>query len=234
MNPLRHLFSGICVLCRRRSKRDIDLCRECELAFETNQRACPLCAEPSPANAEDGICGACIASPPPWTLTVAPFVYSPPLSHVVEGLKFGNGLLQARILGNLLTPFIAERYADEPLPEALIPVPLTKRRRRQRGFNQAELLAGVTGRALKLPRCANHLIRIGNAPPQRTLPRAARLRNLGGAFAVRRRPPAKRVALIDDVATTGATARAATQALLASGVEEVHVWVAAKTVGHPR
>lgn len=232
MKLLRQFFPGICVLCRRRSKRDIDLCRECESAFETNHLACPVCAEPLPAVADDGICGTCIASPPPWSKTVAPFVYSRPLSQVVEGLKFGNGLVQARILGNLMTPSVTEHYVEEPLPDALIPMPLTNKRRRQRGYNQAELLAAVAGRALKLPRYANCLVRTGNAPPQRTLARAARLRNVYGTFAVRRRPPARRVALVDDVATTGATARAATQALLANGVEEVHVWVAAKTVGH--
>ena len=228
MDALKVLFPGICVLCRRRSGRGIDLCRECELAFDVNRRACPLCAEPAPANAPDGICGACIASPPPWAKTVAPLLYTAPLTAVVAGLKSGNGLLQARILGALLARAVRSRYADEPLPEALIPVPLTRRRRFQRGFNQAELLASVVGRALGVRR-RKSLVRIGNAPPQRTLARAARQRNVRGAFAVRGALPGRRLAVVDDVATTGATVRAAAEALLAAGTEEVHVWVAAKT-----
>ena len=228
MNTLDLLFPGLCILCRRRSQRGIDLCRECELAFEANERACPLCAEPVPAQAPDGICGTCVASTPPWMKTVAPFLYTQPLSAIVEGLKSGNGLLQARILGTLLAQAVQARYANEPLPDALIPVPLTRRRRFQRGFNQAELLANVVGRSLQVARHRN-LVRIKNAPPQRTLARAARLRNVRSAFAVRRTLTCRRPAVVDDVTTTGATVRAAAEALLAAGADEVHVWVAAKT-----
>ena len=228
IDMLGRLFPGICLLCRRRSQRGIDLCRECELAFEANQRACPICAAPTPAGSADGRCGACVASPPPWAKTVAPFLYAAPLSTVVEGLKSGNGLLQARVLGTLLARAVQTRYADEALPDALIPVPLTRQRRVQRGFNQAELLANVVGRALRVARHRS-LARIKDAPPQRTLARAARLRNVRGAFAVRHALPCRRPAVVDDVTTTGATVRAAAQALLAAGAEEVHVWVAAKT-----
>ena len=80
----------------------------------------------------------------------------------------------------------------------------------------------------ELPRLGRHLARVRHAPPQRSLARAARLRNVRGAFRVHRTLPA-RVALIDDVTTTGATVRAATEALLAGGAREVDVWVAAKT-----
>lgn len=226
---LRQLFPGVCVLCLQRSRRDIDLCRECEAAFDLNNHACARCAEPLPVASPHVLCGACIATPPPWAVTVAPFLYSPPLTTVIEGLKSGNGLLQARILGDLLTRHLQMRYRAEPLPDAIVPVPLTRKRRRQRGYNQADLLAAVVGRALALPRCSRHLLRKRDAPPQRSLARAARLRNVRGAFALRRSLGGRRVALLDDVSTTGATVRAASEALLAGGVEEVHVWVAAKT-----
>ena len=228
----RALFPGVCVLCRRRCGRDIDLCVECERAFERNERACPVCAAPAPAvSAADapGVCGSCLAAPPPWTRTVAPFAYSRPLATVVEGLKSGNGLLQARILGTLLAAAVRGRYREDALPPALVAVPLTRKRLRQRGFNQAELLAGVAARELGLRRLRRHLTRVRGAPPQRTLARAERLRNVRGAFAVRRPLPVPRVALIDDVTTTGATVRAAVQALRKAGAEEVDVWVAART-----
>ena len=241
VNALAAVFPGICVLCRRRSHRTFDLCLECELALERNDRACPVCAEPtSPGSSAGEICGSCIVAPPPWTATVAPFVYSRPLTGIVEGLKSGNGLRQARVLGPLLAPLIQAYYGGRALPSVLIPMPLTRKRLRQRGFNQAELLAGAIGRALGLPIRTGRLVRTRDAPAQRTLPRSARLRNVRGAFAVRRpwlervfrdgaaRLPG-RVALVDDVTTTGATVRVATQALLAADVAEVHIWVAAKT-----
>ena len=239
VNVLGAVIPGICLLCRRRSRRDVDLCSECEAAIERNERACPVCAEPSPPGSTAGeICGSCIVAPPPWAVTVAPFTYSPPLSRVVEGLKSGNGLREARILGGILAPAIRARYRCDGLPDALIAMPLTRRRRRQRGYNQAELLASVICREIDRPVLKGALVRTRHAPPQRTLPRSARLRNVRGAFDVRRtlrhrvfaaEAIPKRVALVDDVTTTGATVRAASETLRAAGVEEIHVWVAAKT-----
>lgn len=263
---LQLLWPGVCLLCLRRSERDIDLCLACQAALETNDGACWRCAERVPANAEDGLCGACIASPPPWVRAVAPFRYRGPLQTVIAGLKGRNGQRQARTLGALAAEGIAASYAtplpvpaaagaevpaageDEAslaahkgeqfapttsppsaLPAVIVPMPLSRQRRRQRGFNQAELLAAVVGRALGLERDRKCLVRTRHAPPQRSLARAARLRNLRGAFAVRGPLPDTRLALLDDVATTGATARAATEALLAAGAEEVHLWVVAKT-----
>ena len=245
---LGRLFPCICVLCGQRSARDVDLCQECEEALDVNAGACPRCAAPfaaprdaaaseyagaqeDAAASEDaaGVCGTCLASPPPWRRTVAPFAYSAPLSRIVIGLKSGNGLLEARVLGALLLPFVRQRYADEALPEALLPVPMTWRRRWQRGYNQAELLGRELGRALDRPQLRNRLVRVKHAPPQRSLPRSARLRNLRGAFRVKGPLGTRRVALVDDVTTTGATVRAAASALLAAGVSEVDVWTVAKT-----
>ena len=239
MNFLQRLFPSVCILCRQRAGRAVDLCLACERALATNEAACRRCAEPltvPPSTAPpltalstERLCGACLAKPPPWSMKVAPFLYSPPLTTIVEGLKSGNGLKQARILGDVLAPRLRTRYQAEPLPQAIVPMPLTRKRRRQRGYNQADLLATAVGRALGLPRHRGHLVRKRDAPPQRTLARSARLRNVRGAFAMRRPLPCRRVALLDDVSTTGATVRAATEALLAGGVAEVHVWVVAKT-----
>lgn len=227
---LNNLFPGNCVLCRRPSRRTIDLCPSCEEAFTCNERACRVCAGPLLASATDRVCGRCIASPPPWTRTLAPFTYAQPLTGVIEGLKSGNGLRQARILGTLLSASAKAAYDSGDLPEALVPVPLTRRRLRQRGFNQAALLARSTARLLGLPSLPRHLARVRNTPPQRSLPRSARLTNVRRAFAVKRRVAYRLIALVDDVSTTGATAHAASTALLAGGAEEVHVWVAAKAL----
>lgn len=227
---LNNLFPGICVLCRRPSRRTIDLCLSCEQAFTCNKRVCRVCAGPLLVSGTDRVCGRCIASPPPWTRTLAPFTYAQPLTGVIEGLKSGNGLRQARILGALLSASAKATYDSTELPEALVPVPLTRRRLRQRGFNQAALLARSTARLLGLPSLPRHLVRVRNTPPQRSLPRSARLTNVRRAFAVKRPVAYRRIALVDDVSTTGATAHAASTALLAGGAEEVHVWVAAKAL----
>ena len=239
LNVIDRLFPGVCVLCRRRSGRDIGLCIECEQACAINSEACPRCAEPLAAAASDSaggadepLCGTCLSSPPPWQRTVAPFTYTPPLSRILSSLKTGNGLLEARILGALLAPCVRERYAGEPLPAALVPMPMTRRRRWRRGFNQAELLAAVVARALDLPHVRSCLVRTKDAPPQRSLSRSARLRNVRGAFEVKRPLPGRHVALVDDVTTTGATVRAAAAALRRGGAGRVDVWTVAKTPAH--
>ena len=185
--------------------------------------------DPLNALGDDGVCGRCVVTPPPWCRTLAPFAYAPPLTRIIEGLKSGNGLRQARVLGSLLAEAAGAEYPAGTMPHAVVPMPLTRWRKRRRGFNQADLLARATARILGLPVLARHLARIRNAPPQRTLSRSARLRNVRGAFRSRRPLSYRSVALIDDVTTTGATVRAASLALQAGGVEEVHVWVAAKS-----
>ena len=143
---LSNLFPGICVLCRSRSRRTIDLCSSCEQAFTCNDRACQVCGTPLVVSGGERVCGRCVATPPPWTRTLAPYTYTQPLTGVIEGLKSGNGLRQARILGALLSSSAEAAYAASELPEVLIPVPLTRRRLRQRGFNQVLLLLDMDGK----------------------------------------------------------------------------------------
>lgn len=203
----------------------MDLCPACECAVVVNRDACPVCAMPGLG---PDVCAACIASPAPWGMAVAPFLYAPPLSRLVLGLKNGNGRMQARVLGGLLAPAFLRAYAGQALPDALVPVPLTWRRRRQRGFNQAALISRDISRRLGVPLASRRLRRIRDAAPQQTLSRSARQRNLRGAFAASSMSGS--VAIVDDVMTTGATLRACTNAVLEAGATEVHVWAIARTV----
>lgn len=136
---------------------------------------------------------------------------------------------------------VAERLADRIVevpgckgvlsPDAvLVPVPLHPRRWRERGFNQSELLANALGRRSGLPVAAKALVRRKDTAPQTGLTRAGRRSNVAGAFAVRHRGGvAGRVAvLVDDVVTTGATARACADVLRAAGAKEVRLLTAAR------
>jgi ComF family protein len=136
---------------------------------------------------------------------------------------------------------VAERLAERILqvpgfegvlsPDAvLVPVPLHPRRWRERGFNQSELLANALGRRSGRPVAAKTLVRRKDTAPQTGLTRAGRRSNVAGAFAVRHRGSvAGRVAvLVDDVVTTGATARACADALRAAGATDVRLLTAAR------
>ena len=221
--PLWRLLPGLCVLCRGATGRALDLCVACEAALAMNLGACRRCGVPTPRL--EGDCLACLVAPPPQTRTVAPFLYTPPMTRLIRGLKHGNGLIEARILGALVAPAVV---AEAP-PDLIAPVPLSWRRRARRGYNQAALLATRLAGPVGAPVDYRSLKRTRHTQPQRALSARARRRNLQGAFRASRAVAGRDVALVDDVLTTGATARAAALALLAAGATNVRVWAAART-----
>lgn len=224
------LAPPVCALCGGAGQRadelwGIDLCGYCEAACPRPLHCCPRCAEPQPA---DRLCPHCLAQPPPFDVVHALFLYEDPVDRMIMGLKFGHELVYARILGTLLARAL-RRHAVE-LPDCILPMPLHRARHLERGFNQAAEIARHAARRLKIPVDTHLLARSRGTAPQSALTAAARAANIAGAFTIRagRRVPA-RVALLDDVLTTGATAAAAAQALRAAGAGHVQVWVCART-----
>lgn len=126
---------------------------------------------------------------------------------------------------------LGERLATLPLPplDLLVPVPLHPERYRERGYNQAALIAAALGQAAGLPWRAA-LQRTRATRPQLTLDRASRRTNVAGAFVSSGGVTGRRIGLIDDVFTTGATAQAASEALLSAGARSVHVIVVARAI----
>jgi len=151
------------------------------------------------------------------------FRYDAASAPLLTRYKFHEDLAVGRCLASLSLP--AFRVA--PRPQALVPVPLHRRRLRQRGHDQALGLARDWGRALSLPVLVDALHRERDTRPQTELDARDRQRNLEAAFRVRAPLPAH-VALVDDVLTTGSTAAAAVRTLKAAGVARVDVWVVAQ------
>ncbi|EXF43570.1 phosphoribosyl transferase [Pseudomonas sp. BAY1663] len=137
-----------------------------------------------------------------------------------------------RLLGERLAHHLEHAFADGlPRPDALLPVPLARRRLRQRGFNQARMLADWLGRGLAIPVEADTLQRLVDTPPQQQLDAATRRRNLRQAFALSAtaRVEDRHLALVDDVLTTGATAEALARLLKRAGAARVDVYCLART-----
>ena len=172
-----------------------------------------------------GVCGDCLRDPPLLAQTRAVFVYGFPLDRLVPRFKFHRDLAAGRLMADLM----AGALMSAPRPDALVPVPLHTRRIRQRGYDQALELARPLAATLALPLRADLLQRIRATAAQSELDAGQRQRNLARAFAVADQAalPA-RVALVDDVMTTGATLAAAAHALRAAGVERVDAWVCAR------
>ena len=132
-----------------------------------------------------------------------------------------------RLLGELLAIRVREALADGELsrPDRLVPVPLHPWRLWQRGFNQAELIAAALGRDIGVPVLAGALRRVRNTPPQSGLGAASRRTNLRGAFSAAVEVAGRHVLLIDDVMTTGATARECAGVLRQAGAATVEIAV---------
>lgn len=176
-------------------------------------------------------CGSCLHDPPPFEHTVCAVDYGFPWDHLVSEFKYQARPELAGALAELMAAAV-ERSALA-LPEMVLPMPLAPQRLAQRGYNQAWELARRVAAAVKRPAWPHGLQRPLDTTPQAGLGRAERQHNLRTAFMVepRHRPALAglRVALVDDVMTTGATVREAAAAVLRAGAAAVDVWVLART-----
>ena len=213
-------------MCRSWSRGRV--CGACFERFAPAVVRCPRCA----LTVHDAShCGDCLRDPPPFDRAVAAVDYTFPWDGLVAALKFRDALDLASALARRLAETVRE--ADGAPPALVVPMPLGPARLRERGYNQAWELARRVARHQGLPADARVLARPHDAPRQMSLPPERRALNVRGSFVVpvpaRARIRGRDVALVDDVMTTGATAREAARTLLEAGARSVQVWVAART-----
>jgi ComF family protein len=219
----------LCVVCQRPSEAQRDLCATCASGLIRVPDPCLGCGLPLPlGHPTDRRCGACAAGTRAVFRTTAPFAWQPPLAPLVSAYKYQGQLQYGRVLGELLQTEIRASYARAELPQLLLPVPLHPRRLRERGYNQALLLARQLGHALNLPVAPSLLRRIRDTPAQQGLNATQRKRNLRHAFTIADASAIaglSRIAVVDDVITTMSTVE--TLAHLLHPLE-VHAWAFAR------
>ena len=202
------------------------LCPDCFNGFTfIAQPFCRVCSIPLQAAAPDEpVCGTCLRERPDYNRARAVFVYNDASKSLLLKLKHGDRTDAAVHLARWM-----QRAGADVLEtcDIIVPVPLHRWRLLWRSYNQSALLANALGRIARKKVVADALVRIKPTPSQGRLDRKSRQRNVARAFAVRRGPAiaGKRVLLVDDVLTSGATAEACTRALLAGGARQVDVLV---------
>lgn len=242
-----------CALCGRRGTPQRDLCSACESLLvprycnHPDGQAtflCLLCGQPvqvdtdhtevllnrccpqSPGGPSTQYCEVCHANSSPFLRVLAPYRYTFPIDHVIRRLKYGNRRQLARVLGSLLAQ---AAKAEASLPDVLMPVPLFAGRQRRRGYNQAADIARWCGAELGIATRSDWVARIEDTGSLAGLSRAEREHRIIGAFRACEAVRGQRLALVDDVLTTGSTARELARELYDSGARSVELWVLART-----
>ncbi len=218
-----------CMVCRAWPCADI-LCSNCRHRFDMQPLRCTGCALSLPGlSPEQPRCGACLRQAPVWMHAYAWVDYSYPWNHLITQWKFGQQAALAQHFARWMQkdPKVQQMLMQA---DAILAIPLSRPRLRERGYNPAAQLAQKLQPSKYLPQA---LQRVRHTPPQSDLTRTQRMRNLRQAFDV---PPSQRAAiadrrllLIDDVMTTGATLSVATHCLLQAGASEVSVLCMART-----
>jgi ComF family protein len=224
---LFNLSGQPCCLCGQSASVRTGLCPGCQADLPVLSGPLCRCALPLPASASEPccehdelapLCGRCLHQPPPFLGIQAPLIYAHPVDRMLNDWKHRRRLWLDRPLQHLLRSGLTTL----PQIDLVVPVPLHWRRQWRRGFNQAARLADGLARQHRLP--LRDLLRRPRAPMhQQGSSARARRQLLRDSFVSRQPLQGQRILLVDDVITTGSTARAASQALLDAGADSVSV-----------
>ncbi len=216
------LWPRHCVVCGGRGCDGRDLCAACWCELPFALCGCRRCAEPL-VGVE--LCGRCLRSPPRFDQTFALFEYRDPVDFFIRRFKFDGQIHFARLLGEAMAEAL---LPGGELADVVVPVPLHPRRLRQRGFNQALELGRFVAAGVGLPLWPDVCQRRLATSPQTSKTARQRRQSLRGVFGVSADVRGLRIALVDDVMTTGSTVDAVAEVLKQSGAARVEVWVCAR------
>jgi len=218
------LLSPGCALCGERIAHRQSFCTGCEDSLPLLHSGCTICSSPLPHTDFPNICGECQQHSPSYSTVLAPFRYEAPIDRLIQGAKYSARFDWLDLLARRLSAHIRARATDV---DVVVPMPLHRSRLRSRGYNQALELARPLAKSLQLP-LSLKIERTRATPPQTAMPPGDRRRNVKDAFEARGEFTGLRVALVDDVITSGATAQAASECLRKAGAASVEVWVVAR------
>ncbi len=225
---LSFLFPNPCVVCMKPAGRNRCVCSSCKenLTLLKPGALCKTCLAPLPSGAE--LCGRCLSNGPAYDRLIACVSYQGNLRNSLHRYKFGGRSdLHTSFALMMCSQLLSFGCTDF---DAVVPVPLSKERLRERGFNQSELLAKDIAKRFHVPCVSNALNKCRNTKRQSELHENQRSANVRGAFTLSN-PDAvrgRKILLVDDIFTTGATTREAAKTLSAVS-KSVTACVVAKT-----
>ena len=195
------------------------ICVNCQKQFVwIKEPICEICGQPT---LKSGRCLPCTKVPPAIDQIRAPILYTEAVTRIIHNFKYYDQFALAKPLANLMSAAIPQ-FNSNLFAELIVPIPLHKKREKQRGFNQAGLLAKELGRTSNMAISYDALHRVKETSSQAKLTRKERISNMTDAFDVAGElVQGKHILLVDDVCTTGATLFAAAAQLKAAGARSV-------------
>ncbi len=217
-----HLFKQRCLLCAANDGGELGLCDACykDLPWH-NAPQCPQCG----LSSNGLVCGSCLNSPPDFDATHSLLTYDFPLDSMMQRYKYGSMLNLGHIFGKLLSNKVNLASVD-----LVIAMPMHPTRLKERGFNQALEIAKIITKNKPAQLDYLSVQRQKLTPPQASLPLKERVRSIKGAFKVSKDLNGKRIAIVDDVMTTGASLNEIAKTLKQAGAAHVECWVVARTL----
>jgi ComF family protein len=216
---LSSVFKQNCLLCSASTTKNIGLCHDClaDLPYVSPQ-SCPQCG----LNSNGMTCGSCLSTKPNFDKTRAIFTYDFPINAMMHRYKYSSQLQLSQLFGQLLA-----QKVDLSTVDTIIPMPMHPARLKERGFNQALEIAKVLTKSHQLN--YKQVTRTKNTLPQASLPLKERAKNILNAFKVKQTLTGQRIAIVDDVMTTGASLNELAKTLKKAGATHVECWIIART-----
>ena len=216
------VYPRTCPFCGKIPKEKGAVCKQCKMGLPYIQGArCMKCSKPI-MDMEDEYCYDCKSKNHSYVSGKALWIYDDTMRASISRYKYQGRLEYADVYSEEIAKYYGEWIKLHG--DVLIPVPLYKKKRRVRGFNQAETLAERLGQKLQIPVGSNWLCRRKDTLPQKELSDVERKKNLTEAFEVNKESflMVKKVILVDDIYTTGSTIEACARVLYDAGVKEVY------------
>lgn len=214
-------FDFTCDVCGRETF-GTNICNACSKTLVYNDKAvCPVCGRKT---VRSELCVECKEKPPLFKMAVSAFVYEGSGAYLIKKFKSGEGYLKEYFADQ-----ICKKLDCFPECDCIVCVPMTRRAKLKRGFNQSELLAKAVSEREGKPYIKDALFKIKDTGEQKDLSRKERSKNLAGCFRVIKGEElkGKRVLVVDDILTTGATADEVSKVILRAGAKEVYLATAA-------
>lgn len=217
------IYPKRCAFCGEvRPFKELEVCETClDKVKKVTVPRCLKCGK-TIEDEEEEYCRDCEAIPKSFDGGFPVFFYEGAVKNALYEFKYNNQRVYASFFGECIDKCYGTHLRSLDI-DGIVPVPVHPHKKRLRGYNQAEILAKEIGRRMQLPIYPNYLVRKVDTNPQKELNDVARMKNLKNAFKIGENTvKLKKILLVDDIYTSGATIEACTQVLKKAGVENIY------------